>query len=71
MMIGPVDLGIFKRKGKVEHITVDMGTAMSELDSINTKADFGQVKLKLNTQFFQLEKGRKMNHEIIDNIFTG
>lgn len=47
VQLGPVDIEVVEKRNKVERITVDLGTAMPELNSTGEKADFGKVKLKL------------------------
>jgi len=65
--IGPVNVGIKENNGEIERITVDMGTAMPELNSTGMKANFGDVKLKLIDLGSKTKKGREIEIGTIKN----
>ena len=58
--IGPVNVGVKEKNGEVERITVDMGTAMPELNSTGMKADFGEVVLKVIDLNAKTKKSREL-----------
>ncbi len=65
--IGPVNVGVKEKNGIVERVTVDMGTAMPELNSTGAKADFGQVKLQLVNLGAKTKKDRIIEIGTIKN----